>query len=126
MARPAVAPTADTNSDATIVSKATIESARILGLTNIELARVLGISESQVSRVSHGRAVLDGKAVELGLWFVRLFRGLSGIVGSDDASAQSWMRTENIPLRGKPIDLIQNVGGLINTVAYVDTFRARI
>ncbi len=62
MARPAVAPTADTNSDATIVSKATIKSARILGLTNIELARVLGISKSQVSRVSHRRAVLDGRA----------------------------------------------------------------
>ena len=117
---------APTDSDIQLVSKAMMKSARIMGITNNVLALILGLSESQVSRIDHGKAVLDGKSYELGLLLIRLFRGLSGIVGADDKSAMSWLLGNNIALRGKPIELIQTVSGLVHVVSYVDSRRAPI
>lgn len=112
--------------DGVLVGKATLRAARILGLNNATLARVLGISESQISRLDRGAATLDGKHFEIGLLLIRLFRGLAGIVGQDDTTAKSWMSSYNTVLRGKPIELIQSIPGLVDAVAYVDTRRARI
>ena len=111
---------------AVVVAKAAINAARILGLTNAQLGRVVGLSESQVSRVSHGKAALEGKPYELALLVVRLYRGLAGIVGNDDEAAESWMRAANHALGRAPIEHIQTAAGLFETVAYVDSFRARI
>ncbi len=58
--------------------------------------------------------------------FVRLFRGLDAIVGGDAESAGSWLRADNLALRGKPLDLIQTVQGLAQAVQYVDARRARV
>lgn len=110
----------------TVASKAAIRAAGILGLSNAELARVVGVSKSQISRVSNQKAALDGKPLELGLLFVRLYRGLAGIVGPDDEAARSWLRADNLALGKKPIELIISVGGLVNVVDYVDSRRARI
>jgi hypothetical protein len=111
---------------AIVISKAAVRAADIFGLSHTILSRILGLSESQVSRVSRGQAVLDGKARELGLLFVRLFRGLEGIVGNDDDSARSWLVTPNAVLGGKPVEMIQTVHGLMEAVLYVDSRRARI
>jgi len=110
--------------DGPLVARATIRAASILGLNNSVLAKVLGLSASQISRLSHDKVALDGKAFELGLLLIRLFRGLSGVVGNDDHAAKSWITTPNLALRGRPIDLIQTVPGLVNVVAYVDSRRA--
>lgn len=112
--------------DKALVCKAVFRAARILGLTNTVLAKVLGLSESQLSRLDNGKAVLDGKAFELALLVIRLFRGLAGIVGSDDGAAQSWMRADNRALRGRPVELILSIPGLVDVVTYVDSRRARI
>lgn len=113
-----------TPDDRALVGKAAIRAAHILGLTNAVFAKVLGISESQVSRLDRGKAALDGKPFEIGLLFIRLFRSLSGIVGTDDRAAQSWLRSPNLALRGRPIDMIQTIPGLVEVVAYVDSRRA--
>jgi uncharacterized protein (DUF2384 family) len=114
--------------DGALVGKAALRTARILGLTNAVLAKVLGLSASQISRLDHGHTSLDvgSKAFELALLLVRLFRGLSGIIGADDRAAQSWLQAPNRALRGRPIDLIQTISGLMEVVAYVDSRRARI
>jgi len=39
---------------------------------------------------------------------------------------QSWMRTNNLVLLGIPAEKIQTIIGLMDTVNYVDTSRARI
>lgn len=122
----AARPAADTDHEALVASRATIRAAGILGVRNAELARIVGLSEAQISRVSHGQAVLEGKARELGLLFVRLFRGLAGIVGADDEAARSWLRSDNLALGARPIDRIQTVNGLVEAVAYVDSRRARL
>lgn len=111
---------------ALVISRATVRSAGILGLSNAILSRVLGLSESQVSRISRDQATLEGKAQELGLLFVRLFRGLEGILGNDDVAARAWLTTPNTALRAKPLDMIQTVQGLMEAVLYVDSRRAEI
>jgi hypothetical protein len=58
--------------------------------------------------------------------FVRLFRSLDAITGSDDNTSRSWFRGDNVALRGRPIDLIQTVSGLIGVLTYVDSRRAPI
>lgn len=123
---PFITSTAPTVDDAQLISKATIRSARALGINNNVLASVLGLSESQISRIDHGKATLEGKSYELGLLVIRLFRSLSGIVGLDDESAKSWLRSDNQALRGRPIDLIKDISGLVNLVEYVDSRRAPI
>jgi len=87
-----------------------------------------GLSESTISRMNGGSFAIspDTKPFELAQLFVRLFRSLDAIMGSDDAASQSWLRTDNIALGGKPIDLIQNVTGLLTVLQYVDSRRAPI
>jgi uncharacterized protein (DUF2384 family) len=113
---------------ALVLSKATARAADNLGLSNTVLARVLGLSDSTISRLKTGAYVLEpeSKAYELAQLFVRLFRGLSAITGGDDEAARSWLRGPNTALRARPIDRIVAIPGLFETVAYVDSRRARV
>jgi hypothetical protein len=89
-----------------ILSKAVIRAAGFLGLSNKVVARTIGLSEA------------------LAQLFVRLFRSLDSIVGSDDDTLKSWMRTPNTALGDRPLDLIQTVPGLVEALRYVDSRRA--
>jgi uncharacterized protein (DUF2384 family) len=66
------------------------------------------------------------KPFELAQFFVRLFRSLDALMGSDDEAAASWLERKNVDLDGRPIDLIRTVKGLTETANYVDDFRARV
>lgn len=55
-----------------------------------------------------------------------MFQGLDSITGGDDQASRSWMRSPNLALRGRPIDLIQTISGLTAAVAHVDSRHARI
>lgn len=109
-----------------VLSKAVIRASDRLGLTSVELAKVLGLSTASVSRLRAGTYALDPstKSWELGMLFVRLFRGLDAITGGDDESARAWLRNPNIHLRDVPAERIQSVQGLVETVSYVDAYRA--
>jgi len=111
-----------------VLSKAVCRAAEHMGVANNALARVLGLSQASVSRLKNGQYLLppETKAFELAAHFVRLFRGLDAIMGGDDEAARAWLYAENTALRGRPIDLIQSVAGLVNVVAYVDSRRARV
>jgi hypothetical protein len=118
----------DSRREGAVLSKAVCRAADFLDLPNKVVARTLGISETSVSRLRTGAYVLtpDTKPFELAQLFVRLFRSLDAITGSDDNASRSWFRAENTALRGKPIELIQTVSGLIGALAYVDSRRAPI
>ena len=108
-----------------VLTKAVVRAADRLGLSQKALAQVLGLSESVVSRMRSGAYVLGrGKAFELAVLFVRLYRSLDAIVSGDEKSARDWMRHENLTLRARPIELIQKVHGLIDVIQYLDTRRA--
>jgi hypothetical protein len=92
------------------------------------LARVIGVSPATVTRMGRGDyLVRDGtKEWELSTLLVRLYRGLDAITAADERALHAWMHNENLELRARPIDLIGQVQGLVETVAYVDAYRARV
>ena len=107
-----------------VLTKASRRAAAKLGLTNAQLAEVLGVSPSTVSRLDT-RPLSRAKALELATLFVRLYRSLIGVVGTDEAAA-AWLAAPNHYLEGRPIELIQRIEGLTRTLAYLDAMRARV
>lgn len=126
--RSALDPAANQTTAAAVVSKAVVRAASILGLNNAALANVLGISPATASRLRDGRFTLNpsGKPYELALLLIRLFRGLDAMMGGEEVSVRSWMNAPNRALPGVPGELVTSVTGLVETVAYVDSGRARI
>ena len=113
---------------AATLSNAVVRAAQLLEVPQAELARIIGLSEATISRIANGRRTLDprSKAWQLAALFVRLFRSLDAIVGSDDAAARAWLRGPNLALGGTPLTLIHEPSGLVRTVDYLDAARARI
>ncbi len=111
-----------------VLSRATVRAARFLGLPQAELASVIGVSGATLSRLANGQKQLepDSKPWQLAALFVRLFRSLDAIVGSDDEAARVWLRSENAALGGVPVELIREPAGLVRAVDYLDAARARI
>ncbi|HXY76982.1 MAG TPA: antitoxin Xre/MbcA/ParS toxin-binding domain-containing protein [Steroidobacteraceae bacterium] len=111
-----------------ILSRATVRAARFLDLAQAELAGVIGVSTATLSRLANGRRQLEPgtKPWQLAALFVRLFRSLDAIVGSDDLAARAWLRSDNRALGGVPLELIRDPAGLVRTVDYLDAARARL
>jgi transcriptional regulator with XRE-family HTH domain len=121
-ARPAAA------ESAAVLTRATVRASRFLGIAQGELAGIIGVSAATLSRLANGQKTLEpgSKPWQLAALFVRLFRSLDAIVGSDDAAARAWLRSENVALGGVPLELIGDPAGLVRTVDYLDAARARI
>jgi len=116
----------DANRRETVLTSATIRAAEHLDISNATLGAIIGVSQPTVSRMKTGSYRLSegSKPFEMAQLFLRMFRSLASIVGSDDVAAQSWLTTENTALHGRPIDLIQTVTGLVSTASYLDSRRA--
>ena len=95
----------DVPSESQILSEAVSRIATFWKLTNGEVGQVLGLSAPTVSRLRSGHYRL---------------------MGSDDEAAAVWLRTANVDLGGRPLDLIRSVRGLVSVAEYVDAFRARV
>lgn len=111
-----------------ILTGAVLRASALLEITQAGLAQILGLSPSTVSRMANGTYALDTqkKEWELGALFVRLFRSLDAVIGSNDAAARGWLKGRNTALAGRPIDLIQSTEGLVRVVQYLDSARGRI
>jgi transcriptional regulator with XRE-family HTH domain len=110
------------------VYKALLRAAELLGLSARELSSVIGLSEATLSRLKHGQGMssLSGKAYELALLFIRLYRSLDAITGGDDAVSRRWLRAENTALGGVPAERIRSIDGLAHVLAYLDARRAPV
>lgn len=111
-----------------VLTRAVLRAAELLGLSQAALAEVLGVSGATVSRMSKGDYVLreTAKEWELAALLVRLFRGLDGIMASDEEALRAWMTSQNRELAAVPETYIRTIQGLVDTVAYVDAYRARL
>lgn len=113
---------------ASALSAAVTRIADFWGFSNAKLGAVLGLSAATVSRLRAGSTMLDpaSKSFEAGQFLLRLFRGLDGLLGSDDGATKGWLATVNLDLGGKPIERIDTMRGLIEVCDYVDFYRARV
>jgi transcriptional regulator with XRE-family HTH domain len=111
-----------------VLTGAVLRASGLLEITQANLAQILGLSPSTVSRMANGTYTLDTqkKEWELGALFVRLFRSLDAVIGSNDAAARSWLNGANQALLGRPIELIRSTEGLVRVVQYLDAARGRI
>ncbi|HXP64751.1 MAG TPA: MbcA/ParS/Xre antitoxin family protein [Steroidobacteraceae bacterium] len=111
-----------------VLTNAVMRASALYEITQSALAQILGLSPSTVSRMANGAYTLDEqkKEWELGALFVRLFRSLDAVIGSNDASARGWLHAENSGLKGRPIDLIRSTEGLVRVVQYLDAARGRL
>src|SRR5271155_4976769 len=111
-----------------VLTGAVLRASALLEITQSGLAQILGLSPSTVSRMANGTYTLDThkKEWELGALFVRLFRSLDALIGSNDSSARSWLNGENRGLAARPVDLIRSTEGLVRVVQYLDSARGRI
>jgi uncharacterized protein (DUF2384 family) len=105
-----------------------LRASALLAITQSSLAQILGLSASTVSRMANGAYTLDDqkKEWELGALFVRLFRSLDAVIGSNDSAARDWLQSPNHALLGRPIELIRSTEGLVRVVQYLDAARGRI
>lgn len=111
-----------------VLTGAVLRASALLDITQSCLAQILGLSPSTVSRMANGTYALDAqkKEWELGALFVRLFRSLDALIGSNDTAARAWLNGENRGLVGRPIELIRSTEGLVRVVQYLDSARGRI
>ncbi len=111
-----------------ILTGAVLRASTLLEITQSSLAQILGLSPSTVSRMVRGTYTLDEqkKEWELGALFVRLFRSLDALIGSNDSAARAWLNGRVSALTGRPIDLIRSTEGLVRVVQYLDAARGRI
>jgi len=111
-----------------VLGKALLKAAEALGLRQANIAEIVGMSESFISRMRTRECHITpgSKEWELAALFIRLYRGLDAIMAGDEKSTQAWMRNHNKDLNGTPAELIRRVTGLVDTVAYVDAYRARV
>lgn len=110
-----------------VLTKAVVRAARCLALSQSRIAATLGLSTPTVSRMFAEKYLLDphGKEWELGALFVRVFRSLDSIVGSDE-KAREWLASDNKALGERPVELLARAEGLIRVLHYLDAARGRI
>ena len=111
-----------------VLTKAALRAADILEVPQRTLAEIIGVSASTVSRAANGGAPLDpdSKSGELARLWVRVFRSLDAIVGSNDVAARAWLNGANAAFGGeRPIERVRSAEGLIHVLHYLDTARGR-
>ena len=112
---------------AAVLTKAVARAAERLDISRASLAKVLGVSAPTVTRLYSGEYQLDQrrKEWELALLFVRVFRSLDSLVGNEQ-TARQWLKSENLGLNARPVDLIRQTEGLVRVVHYLDASRGLI
>lgn len=109
------------------LAKAVLRAAGFLDLNQATLAAVLGVSGPTISRLAKGSYQLQPsrrREWEFALLFVRLYRSLAALVGTD-ADARTWLRSENLALGARPLDLIEGAEGMVRVLQYLDASRGR-
>lgn len=111
-----------------VLSQAVTNAAELMGLNKATLARILGISAASAGRLFSGQYQLNqhSKEWDMALLLVRLFRSLDAIMAGDERALRSWLKNPNLGLNATPLELIRDAAGLVHTVDYVDSYRARV
>ena len=109
-----------------VLTRALHRAAENLGFAQGDLAKTIGVSDASVSRLFSEQRTIDPKSKEgeLALHFLRLYRSLDAMVGSDEA-ARKWFHAPNRHLQGTPAELVKTVQGLFDVIQYLDAMRGK-
>lgn len=121
--------TAANERESRVLGEAVSRAAKFWKLSDQVLGNIIGISRTSALRLHDGDFKLKrgDPSFELGQYFVRVFRSLDSIMGSDDAASISWLKSPNLDLGGRPIDLMQgSITGLFRVADYLDGYRGRV
>jgi|SRR5689334_3594692 len=121
--------TAAKEQDSRILGEAVSRAATYWKLSDQVLGNIIGISRTSALRLRDGEFKLkQGEPpFELGQYFVRIFRSLDSIMGSDDAASISWLKSDNLDLGAPPLYLMQeSIRGLFRVADYVDGYRGKV
>jgi transcriptional regulator with XRE-family HTH domain len=114
-------PTADA-----VLAKAVLTAREHLAMTQQELAAIVGVDRSAVSRWKQNGLRVDSKTGELALLLVRIYRALFALFGGNHEDMRHFLRTENRHLGGVPLQLMEQVQGLVAVVEYLDAIRGKV
>lgn len=110
-----------------VLGKALLSAAEFLAISAEPLGHIIGRDRTSISRLKRNPSIdPNSKTGELSLLLIRVYRGLFAILGGNKAAMREWLRQNNKGLNGKPVDLIQTVTGLANTINYIDAMRGKI
>ena len=100
---------------------------RAYELSAEELSRITGIEAGDLARTdgAEGRDTLTTNQTQAVLQLLELHDGLSAIFGEHDSEAANWLRTRNIDLDAKPVELIATTDGLKAVSEYVAAYRSK-
>ena len=110
-----------------VLTKAALRAAEILDVPQRTLAEIIGVSPSTISRAVRAPLGPASKAGQLAALWVRVFRSLDAIVGSNDAAARAWLTSANAAFGGaRPLERMRDAEGLVHVLHYLDSARARL
>ncbi|WP_188151023.1 antitoxin Xre/MbcA/ParS toxin-binding domain-containing protein [Teredinibacter waterburyi] len=121
--------------DGALVANSLLEASQQLGITQDQLAHAIGVSRATIARIKK-RTELgydespfagNGKAFELSLLMLRIYRSLYAIVGGNAAAMKHWMSSPNQHLANEtPAELVQTATGITQVLWYLDAMRGKI
>lgn len=105
-----------------VLTKATLRVAERLNLDDASLARIIGASVVEVVGCRRGDRAIAPLSPEGGqaVLLIRVFRALDALVGGNATQCLTWMTSDNTALGGVPAQLIQQPGGLVTALAYLE------
>jgi uncharacterized protein (DUF2384 family) len=109
-----------------VLTRALHRATKNLGMAQGDVAKTIGVSDASVSRLFAEQRTIDPKTKEgeLTILFLRLYRSLDALVGSEEA-ARKWFHAPNHHLRGTPAELVKTVEGLVDVIQYLDAMRGK-
>ncbi|MFZ5956486.1 MbcA/ParS/Xre antitoxin family protein [Pseudomonas knackmussii] len=116
----------DSPSPDIVLAKAVLAAREQLGMTQQELADIVGVDRSAVSRWKVAGLRVNSKTGELALLLVRIYRALFALFGGNLEDMRHFLRTDNHHLGGVPLQLMEQVQGLVQVVEYLDAIRGKV
>ncbi|MEZ0171138.1 antitoxin Xre/MbcA/ParS toxin-binding domain-containing protein [Microvirga sp. TS319] len=104
--------------DATIIAKALTRIAAWLDLSNQDLRAIIGVVDGNTVIAS---LASNEAASTNALLLIQLHVLLTGIVGGDAGAAGSWLKSYNVALEARPLELMQQRTGLKRVADYLES-----
>lgn len=108
---------------AVVLGEAALNAGARLGLSPDMVGRVIGRNRTTITRNGIDPETPNG---QLAMLLIRLYRSLYVLVGGRDDEMRHWMNTRIRTLQEVPVEMINDVAGLVRVVEYVDSMRGKV